>query len=448
MGLIEYALALIVTLGILVTFHEVGHFVIARLSGVHVTRFSIGFGPPLLRWTDRRETEYVLAALPLGGYVRMYDQREVEPPFEGAPPSAVPPGALAFNQLTAAWRIAIALGGPVANFILAILVYWALFVVGTTEVVPVVAEPSIESPAYRAGIEGLEEIVSIDGRETLSWPEITMALAGRLGDTGEIVIGTRSPGSEAVSTHAIAVDAWHKGVDEPDLLASLGLQPTLPTVLGEVLEDSPAQAAGLKSLDRIVAVDGVPLSGWSEWVDVVRGAPEKTLSLTVLRDGREVVLTLRPGVRGEGDEAYGFAGVGPLTREIAYGPLTAVGKSLSETWSKTLLTLDLLKKMITGLVSPRNLAGPITIAKVAGDSASSGLENFFGVLALLSISLGVLNLLPIPILDGGHIVFCLAEMVSGRPVPERVQALSVQIGLFIVGGLMLLAFYNDITRLF
>jgi regulator of sigma E protease len=431
MEFLQYTLALIVTLGILVTFHELGHFVIARLSGVHVTRFSIGFGRALLSWRDRRDTEFVIAAIPLGGYVRMFDEREIEPPFEGAPPATVPGG-----------------GGPIANFILAIFVYWALFVIGTTEVVPMVATTSLESPAYRAGIEGGEELVSIDATETLSWPEITMALASRLGDSGAIVIETRRPGSDATLEHTVAIDTWHKGVDEPDLLGSLGLVPTLPAVLGDVLADTPAEAAGLLRLDRIASVDGVALDTWREWVDVVRAAPETSLALEVERGGQLITLGLTPGTRGEAGENYGFAGVGPLTREIEYGPIEAVGRSLAETWSKTLLTLNLLKKMITGLVSTKNLAGPITIAKVAGDSASSGLENFFGVLARLSISLGVLNLLPIPILDGGHVVFCLAELVSGRPVSEKVQALSVQIGLFLVGGLMLLAFYNDITRLF
>ena len=448
MEFLEYTLALIVTLGILVTFHELGHFLIARLSGVHVTRFSIGFGRPLLSWRGRRDTEFVIAAIPLGGYVRMYDEREVDPPLEGAPPADVPAGALPFNRLSVGWRIAIALGGPLANFILAILVYWVLFVVGTTEVVPVVAKTSLESPAYSAGILGGEELIAIDDTETLSWPEITMALASRLGDSGTIAITTRNPGSDASSRHTLAIDGWHKGVDEPDLLGSLGLVPTLPAVVGEVLADTPAAAAGLRPLDRIASVDGVVLESWREWVDVVRAAPDTPLLLAVERDDRLIDLTLTPGSRAEGDAVYGFVGVGPLTRDIRYGPVDAVGRSLAETWSKTLLTLNLLKKMIMGLVSTKNLAGPITIAKVAGDSASSGLENFFGVLALLSISLGVLNLLPIPILDGGHIVFCLAELVSGRPVSERVQALSVQIGLFLVGGLMLLAFYNDITRLF
>jgi len=446
MEVLQYVLALVVTLGILVTVHEFGHFLVARRSGVKIVRFSVGFGRALWSWTDRHGTEFVVAAIPLGGYVRMLDEQDGFSPTEHVPPEDL---ARSFRRLSPSWRIAIALGGPAANFLLAVVVYWLLFVVGRMEVVPIVDEVSPEAPAYAAGMRGGEEVVGIDGEETPSWADVTMALASRLGDSGHIQVDTRRPGADVTQTHRLVIDDWHRGEDEPDLLESLGIVPTLPPVLGSVLPDSPAAAAGLHRWDRIVSADGQPVGNWADWVELVRAAPDTPLALVVERDGRNVELALTPGTQTSADGAtFGYLGVGPVLREIAYGPLESVGRSLNETWSKTLLTLDLLKKMVTGLVSTRNLAGPITIAKVAGDSARSGIENFLGVLALLSISLGVLNLLPIPILDGGHIVFCVAELIIGRPVPERVQALGMQIGLFLVGGLMVLAFYNDITRLF
>jgi len=441
MEFLQYALALIVTLGILVTVHEAGHFIVAKASGVRVIRFSIGFGRPILSWHDRQGTEYVVAWLPLGGYVRMLDEREAEVPPEEAHRS--------FNRLTPLWRIAIAFGGPLANFLLAIVVYWGLFVAGSTDFVPVVDAPAPDTPAYAAGLRGGEEIVAIDDVTTAGWPQVTMALAARLGDSGVIRVTTREPGEDLTREHRLAIEDWQKAVDEPNLLESLGLRPTLPALVGSVLEDGPAAAAGFEPWDRVVSVDGRPITQWAEWVEAVRAMPGQVAEVGVMRHGDSVSIALRIAERAADDgTVYGYVGVGPLVRDVAYSPLAAVPRALSETWEKTVLTLGLLKKMVTGLVSTKNLSGPITIAKVAGDSARSGFESFFGILALLSISLGVLNLLPIPILDGGHILLCTTEMVIRRPIPERVQAWGIQIGFAIVGGMMLLAVYNDISRLF
>lgn len=441
MEFLQYVLALIVTLSILVSVHELGHFVIARRLGVKVTRFSIGFGRPLWSRVDRHGTEFVLAAIPLGGYVRMLDEREGEVPPEDLDRS--------FNRLSPLGRIAIALGGPIANFLLAIFVYWMVFVLGTTQLIPVLDEVPATSPAYQAGLRGGEEVVAVDGSETPSWPQVTMALAARLGDSGAIRLATRIPGDSRITHSDVPISDWLRGMEEPDLLGSLGLVPTLPAILGRVLPDSAAEHAGLRAWDRVDQVGETKIHNWGEWVDVVRAAPDEVLSVTVRRGEARVDLTLVPGARvTEEGTRYGFVGVMSVAREIRYGVFEAIPRSLAETWSKTLLTLDLLRKMLTGSVSTKNLAGPITIAKVAGDSARSGFESFFSVLALLSISLGVLNLLPIPILDGGHILYCVVELVIRRPVPERIQALGVQMGLFLVGGLMVLAFYNDVTRLF
>lgn len=436
-----YPLALIVTLGVLVTFHEAGHFLMARLSGVRVLRFSVGFGKPIWSRFDRHGTEFAVAAIPLGGYVRMLDERE-----PGVVPGERRPGDVSYNDLSVWWRITIAAAGPLANFLLAILVYWALFVVGSVTPVPMLGVPPEGSPAAQAGLPAGNEIVSVDGTRTRSWQEVNMALAARLGDSGAVRIGTRTPGSEQVREVSLPVQSWHRGEDEPDLLGSLGLIPALPPLVGEVLPDGPAAAAGLQRFDRILAVDGEPVQSWVDWVEVVQQAPGRPLAVEIERRGQRLALTLRPEAQAGG--SVGYVGVAPPTNEIRYGPFEALPRGIAETWDKTVLTLGLLKKMVTGDVSMKNLSGPITIAKVAGDSARSGLRFYFGVLALLSISLGVLNLLPIPILDGGHILFCAAEAATGRPVSERAQAVGTQIGLFLVAGLMILALYNDIARLF
>jgi len=441
MEYLQYPLALIVTLGVLVTFHELGHYLVARCSGVRILRFCVGFGRPIWSRMDRRGTEWAVAILPLGGYVRMLDEREPDPA------TVRRPGDVAFNDLSAGWRIAIAAAGPLANFLLAILVYWALFVVGNTTVAPMLGAVPADSPGARAGLVEHAEIVAVDGNGTPTWQSVSMALAARLGDSGDIRLALQPPGAEAPVERRLPIQDWHRGVDEPDLLGSLGIVPAVPAVLGRVIPGDPADRAGLRPGDRIAAIDGEPVD-WSALVDRVQAAPGERLMLTVERDGSRLELPVTAAARGGDGEAQGYLGIGPNTNTVRYGVLSALPRGLGETWEKTVLTLHLMQKMITGQVSVKNLSGPITIAKVAGDSAQAGWRFFLSVLALLSISLGVLNLLPIPILDGGHILFCVVELLRGRPVSERVQLLGTQVGLALVGGLMLLALYNDIARLF
>lgn len=440
MELLQTILALIVTLGILVTVHEYGHLLVARWFGVRVLRFSVGMGPAVWSRTARSGIEYVVAALPIGGYVRMLDSREGEVPeaqrdqaFDSKPPGQ---------------RIAIALGGPVANFLLAIVVYWLMFVSGTSGFAPVIGEVDPDSAAGRAGVPSGVEILAVDGRETRTWQTVNMALVERLGENGTIGLEVSPPGRDSASRHELAIDRWLADQDEPDPIRSLGLEPAFPALLGRVLEDGAAAGAGLEEGDRILSVDGEPVEGWRDWVERIQASPGTPVELRIDRGGRERTLVLTPEARElEDGRSIGYVGTAPMYRTASLGPLAALPAALAETRDKTLLTLDILRKMIVGVVSTRNLSGPITIAKVAGDSAESGLEAFLGFLALLSVSLGVLNLLPIPVLDGGHILFYLVELAKGSPVSERVQVLGVQIGIFIVASLMLLAFYNDLTRL-
>lgn len=440
MDLLQTILALLVTLGILVTVHEAGHFYVARACGVRVLRFSVGMGPVLFARHDRRGTEFAVSALPIGGYVRMLDGREMD--------VADSERGEAFDSKTPLQRIAISLGGPVANFLLAIGVYWVLFVTGTSGFAPITGEVPEDTPAARAGMLADAEILAVDGRSTPTWQAVNLALVERLGESGTIRIEARPLDGGGVRRHELLIDRWLANEDEPDTLGSLGLVPGFPAVLGSIVADGPAARAGVLEGDRIVSADGEAVAGWADWVRVVRASPGRALSIEVERDSGRRMLTVVPETRATGDgEAIGFVGTGPLYRTMRLSATDAVPRAFEETWSKTVLTLNLLKKMVVGLVSTRNLSGPITIAKVAGESAESGLETFLGFLALLSVSLGVLNLLPIPVLDGGHILFYLVELAKGSPVPERVQMLGVQIGIFIVASMMLLAFYNDLTRL-
>ena len=440
----------LVALGVLVTFHELGHFWVARRCGVKVLRFSVGFGTPLLRWHDRQGTEFVIAAIPLGGYVKMLDEREAE----------VPPALLdqAFNRKSVRQRFAIVSAGPIANFLLALLFFWILAMLGTQQVRPVIGQIAAGSLAAQAGLQPGQEILAVDGASTLGWGEVTLQLIRRLGESGTLDIRVLEPQSSVERTYQLTLAAWLKGVEEPDPLLSLGVQPwrpQMPAVLAQLDPQGPAQAAGLRSGDRLLALDDRPLADWQEVVDAVRARPGQNVVLSVERGGEILPLNVTLASRGEGQARSGYLGAGvnavdwpaEMLREISYGPFDAVLQGAQRTWTMSLLTLDSLKKMLFGELSVKNLSGPITIAKVAGTSAQSGVADFLNFLAYLSISLGVLNLLPIPVLDGGHLLFYLYEWVRGKPLPERVQGWGMQIGISLVIGVMLLALFNDLGRL-
>ncbi len=438
-----YPLAFLVTLGILVTIHEYGHFLVARWSGVRVLRFSVGFGKPIWSWYDRRGTEFALAAIPLGGYVRMLDEQDTSADVE------VRPGDVSYNQLSPWWRMAIALAGPLANFLLAAVAYWCLAVAGSANLVPMVGKLEQTSAVRCAGMRDYREIVAVDGRAVRSWQEIVMALSDRLGDTGAIEIGSRGFGEEIATTVAVPVDGWLRGETDPDLLRNLGLTPAYPPVVGLVRADGPAARGGVRPWDHVVAINGSPIDDWDAMVDAIQASPDRSMQWMVVRRGLSLELSVTPERHLLDDgPAVGFVGIGLATNQVRYGPLEAIPRGLAETAGKTMLTLGHLRKMLFGDISVRNLGGPITIAKVAGDSVQAGWRVYVGILALLSISLGVLNLLPIPLLDGGHVLYCLAELIARRPVSERVRLVGAQVGLLLVGGIIILVFINDIARLF
>lgn len=436
---------------ILVTVHEYGHFWVARRCGVKVLRFSVGFGKPLWRRNDRHGTEFAIAAIPLGGYVKMLDEREGE----------VPENELdrTYNRKSVWQRMAIAAAGPTANFVLAVLIFWGLFLFqGSSGLAPVVGSVEPGSVAARAGLESGQEIMAVDGVATPTRQAVLKQLMLRLGESGPIQFTTRYPDSSYRYDSEVILDGWLKGVEEPDPIEGLGLnfyQPALGKTIDVVEEGSPAAQAGFEPGDELVRVDGIELQDWNDWVAYVQERPEQTLQVEVLRDGALRELQVTPAVAEANGTRIGRVGVSlelptwpaEMVRRQSYGPLDAFGQSLAETGDNIRFVLVSVQKLFLGEISTKNLSGPIGIAKVAGDSARAGAEYYIQFLAMLSIYLAVFNLLPIPVLDGGHILYCAVEAIKGSPVSERVQILAYQAGLAMLFGVMVLAFYNDILRL-
>lgn len=449
----DFLYTIVITLGtlaVLVAVHEYGHFWVARRCGVRVLRFSIGFGKPLFGWRDRQGTEYSVAAIPLGGYVKMLDEREGDVPATEQ--------HLAFNRKPVLQRIAVVAAGPLANFLLAIAAFWFLYAGGESGYAPVIGAVESGSVAEMAGLEPGQEIVSVDGRETPTWQALNFRLLDRIGDSGEITFEVSYPGSDMLYQSAGQLSNWLSDEEQPDLTGGLGLtlyRPEVLPVVAEVVAGSPAEDAGILSGDLVLSADGQPMPLWETWVDYVRGRPGVPIEVDIEREGRLLSMTLVPERVVETGEPFGRVGMSvalpempeELLRQFQRGPVESLGAAVIRTGELSLFTLNSIKKMVMGLISPKNLSGPITIAKVASASARSGLESYISFLALLSVSLGVLNLLPIPVLDGGHLLYYTVELLAGRPVPEKIQMVGYQVGLFLVLGIMMLALYNDFARL-
>ena len=452
--------ALIVTLGILVTVHEFGHFWVARRCGVKVLRFSIGFGKAVKTWVGKDGTEYVIAPIPLGGYVKMLGQEDTSMADLEAITDAERQQSFSGKPLRQ--RMAIVAAGPLANFLLAIVVFWGINVgYGLSGTAPVIATVSAGSPAWDAGLRAGDEITAIDGVPTTLWQQVTMQLLERLGESGTLQIQAIPAGETAAREFRVALLNWQSDTAEPNPLGSLGLvQYEIPAVIEGLVEGGAAARDGLVPGDRILEAVGQPVTGWVQWVQLVRASPDHPLEVLVQRGSDQVALTVVPDrVTAEDGSSMGsigafvqefdlYASLPPeRIREVNYNVFTALIPAVQETWDKSVFVLDSMKKMLLGLISVKNISGPITIAQVAGDTATYGLEVYLGFLAVLSISLGVLNLLPIPVLDGGHLLYYTVEAVIRRPVPERIQAMGLQLGLLLISGVMVLAIYNDVSRL-
>ncbi len=454
LSVIYSVLAFVVAIGVLVTIHEFGHYWVARKMGVKVLRFSVGFGKPL--WTKKAgidQTEYVLASIPLGGYVKMLDEREAE--------VAVDELDRAFNRKSVWRRFAIVAAGPVFNFIFAILAYYLIYLVGVAGIKPVIGEVANPSPAYSAGVRSQDTILSINGNETPSWEKARFTLLEESVDRGTITLVVQGLDKQ-ISDKKLDISGLRLLQDEQvDLMGELGLsmwRPDIPPVIDSVIPDGAASSSGLMAEDKIVSINGQKIINVGHWVDTVRANAETDLALVVLRDGGKVSLQLTPASVEENGVSFGFIGVrnrvdipAEIRREMEvverYGPITALAESLDKTWRMSWLTLKVLGKLIVGEASVKNLSGPITIARYAGISARIGLVQFLGFLAIISISLGVLNLLPIPVLDGGHLFYYLIEMIKGSPVSEATEVIGQKIGMALLFGLMTIAIYNDLLRL-
>jgi len=448
-GVLGNILWFIVAISVLVAVHEFGHYIVGRWCGMKVLRFSIGFGKPLISWTgkDPDRTEYCISRIPLGGYVKFLDEREgpVDPQDQGR----------AFTHRPVPARIAVLLAGPLFNFLFAILAYWVLFIYGVPALKPAVGQVTDDSYASAAGLEYGDRIIAVGDRETPDWETALLSMLDEMVEDGQIPMRLqRESGGTRWATIDVGSDSSR--LTEPGLLfEGLGFVPWRPpAVIGSVEDDSPAAIGGILAGDQISKIDGEVVYGVYDLLRIIAERPNKTVPIEYLRDGRAGTVDVALGTRERDGETIGRLGAsisgdfGDLRYDRQYGPIAAIGEAVKQTWHTTAFTVRMLANMLTGNVSFKNISGPISIAQYAGDSAAAGIDRFIKFLAVISISLGVLNLLPIPILDGGQIVYQAIEWIKGSPLSMRSQLLGQQAGILALLVLMSFAVFNDIARIF
>lgn len=444
--------AFVVALGVLIVFHEFGHYLVARWCGVKVLRFSIGFGRPLLRKRlGKDQTEWVIAAFPLGGYVKMLDEREGD----------VAPEELtrSFNRKSVARRSAIVAAGPIANFLLAILLYCFLFMLGVTGMKPILGPVTPATPAAFATFEAGETIIKIGTEPVATWQDARwLLLSQAVEKSPAVTVETLNQRGE-INWRNLDLSNFHADDLDGDFLKKIGLnsyQPALKPVIAQVTPDGAGNRAGLLANDEIQAVNGEKIASWEELVQQLRSKPGQLLILQIRRGSSILNINVTPDTVTEKGEKIGKVGVGPkidpaelegLLVKTSYPLGIALIKAVDRTWETSVFTLRMLGKMLIGEMSWKNVSGPITIADYAGQSAQMGLAPYLGFLALISISLGVLNLLPVPILDGGHLMYYVVEIVKGSPLSEKTMEIGQQVGMALLFALMAFAIYNDISRL-
>ncbi|HIF9134306.1 TPA: sigma E protease regulator RseP [Photobacterium damselae] len=450
MGFLWNLGAFLLALGILIAVHEFGHFWVARRCGVYVERFSIGFGKAIWQRKGKDGTEYTLAMIPLGGYVKMLDERvEAVPEHQRH---------MAFNNKKLWQRSAIVAAGPFANFVFAVFAYWVVYLIGVPAVKPVIGEVAPQSIAAQGGIVPGMELKSISGIETPDWESVNMAMISHIGDK-QMAVTLTEPHSNVDVKRTLNLTDWSYDPERENVLTTLGLTPYTPAitlVISQLVDNGAAINAGFQLNDKIIAVDGEPIKQWQTFADLVRENPGKTLNVEVLRDNAPLTLALTPAIKDLKDGSkVGYVGIAPKVDawpedyriNLQFGPIESVAKATEKTWQLVTLTFDMVTKLVTGDVAIKNLSGPISIAKGAGMTADFGLVYFLGFLALISVNLGIVNLLPLPVLDGGHLMFFAIEAVTRRPVSEKIQDIGYRVGSAILVALMAIALFNDFTRL-
>ena len=443
------AASFVIALGILVTVHEYGHFWVARKNGVKVERFSVGFGKALWRKTGNDGTEYVVAMIPLGGYVKMLDERVDDVAEQDKDKT--------FNSKSVYQRIAIIAAGPFANFAFAIAAFYLMFLIGVPSIKPVIGNVIEDSIAAHAQLPNNAEIVEVAGKATRDWQDVNLALIGEIG-AKTIIIKAKANSNQYANSYTLNTKNWQFSPEKMSALTSLGITPYRPQVYNELAvvgKGSPAEKSGLQAGDKLIAINNTPLAaGWVDFSNKIKTYPNQTVVLVIERAGSEQTIKVTPdGVKQDG-KLIGYLGVSPKADswpaqyriDISYGAFSAIGESIKRTWNLVILSFDMIGKLITGDVSVKNLSGPIAIAQGAGDSAGYGFVYFLGFLALISINLGIINLLPLPILDGGHLLYYLIELFTGKPVPENVQETGFKFGALALLALMGIALFNDFSR--
>ena len=440
----------VVALGVLITVHEYGHFWVARKNGVQVERFSVGFGKVLWRKYDKYGTEFVIAMIPLGGYVKMLDSRVDEVSEHQRD--------LTFNSKSVYQRIAIIAAGPLANFAFAIVAFYLMFLIGVPSIKPVVGSVTVNSIAEKSALPINSEIMAIDGKRTVDWQDVNLALVSAIGDDN-IDITVKPAGSASNQKIHLDTQSWLFSPDKESAISSLGIEPfqaVAYATIAAVTKGSPAEKSGLQAGDKLLAVAGERINDdWQLFSSRIKSYPDKAVSVTILRNDVIKELMVIPEAKKYRNKMVGFLGVQPVSEpypkeylfEQAFGPIDALTESAGKTWNLVVLSFDMIGKLITGDVSVKNLSGPISIAQGAGNSADYGFVYFLGFLALISINLGIINLLPLPVLDGGHLFYYFVELFTGKPVPEKIQEIGFKFGTIALLSLMSIAIFNDLSRL-
>lgn len=449
-------ISIIILLGVIIGIHELGHFLAARKFNVHVIRFKIGFGKTLVSRFDKRGTEFSIGLLPLGGYVQMLGE---DNPIQGK--DSDPDNyseEISYPQASLGARAIITAAGPIANFVLAVIAYFLIFMIGVKDLVPIVGAVNDDSLAMQAGIEVGDRIVSIDNKEVVSLKDLNTLLALRIGETGSILVNYKKPNSDLKYSESVNIEDWLSSELDQSIISSFGILPFIPPIVSSVQVGSPADKSGIESGDQIIRVGDNVIRTWYELVEEISSIPDKETSLTIKRNGTSFSVPASIGsVQDELGMKIGRIGIARISsnEEIPdeflvitkKGPIESFALGIKETYNFTVLILDSIGKMITGSISAENIGGPIQIAVLSGSAAKAGLVSFISMIALLSINLGLINLLPVPILDGGQLVLIAAEKIKGSPLSEGFVEFAYRIGLLLVIGLMAFAVFNDITRI-